>query len=221
LQTIAGGTTPTTPQSPSAIVTSQQVTYTQLGPTGAQGSAGPTGPTGPTGPQGIQGEIGPTGSTGGVGNVGPTGPQGTQGIQGVQGDVGPTGPTGTAGTNGPTGPTGTNGTNGPTGPTGAGASFAITNDTSTSTNIYPALLGATSGTPAGIYTSDPKYLYKPSTGELQASVPVALNGIVVNSQTVATSYTIAAGYSGMSAGPVTVASGQSVTVSSGSRWVIQ
>jgi len=34
------------------------------------------------------------------------------------------------------------------------------------------------------------------------------------------SYTIAAGSSGMSAGPVTVASGQAVTVSSGSRWVV-
>jgi len=38
---------------------------------------------------------------------------------------------------------------------------------------------------------------------------------------VATSYTIAAGFSGMSAGPITVSSGQAVTVSSGSRWVIQ
>jgi hypothetical protein len=97
----------------------------------------------------------------------------------------------------------------------------ISNDTSTSTNVYPLFAGATSGTALTIYTGNAKLLYKPSTGELQASVPVALNGIVVNSQTVATSYTIAAGYSGMSAGPVTVASGQSVTVSSGSRWVVQ
>ncbi len=43
---------------------------------------------------------------------------------------------------------------------------------------------------------------------------------MVNSQTVAVSYTIATGSSGMSAGPITVASGQSVTVSSGSRWVV-
>jgi hypothetical protein len=97
----------------------------------------------------------------------------------------------------------------------------ISNDTSTSTNVYPLFAGATSGTALTIYTGNAKLLYKPSTGEFQASVPVALNGIVVNSQTVATSYTIAAGYSGMSAGPVTVASGQSVTVSSGSRWVVQ
>jgi len=98
---------------------------------------------------------------------------------------------------------------------------ALSNDTSTSTNVYPLFAAATSGTASTLYTGNAKLLYKPSTGEFQASVPVALNGIVVNSQTVATSYTIAAGYSGMSAGPVTVASGQAVTVSSGSRWVIQ
>jgi len=98
---------------------------------------------------------------------------------------------------------------------------AISNDTSTSTNIYPVLAGATSGTALTVYTSNAKLLYKPSTGEFTSSVLTAGNGIVVNSQTVATSYTIAAGYSGMSAGPVTVASGQSVTISSGSRWVVQ
>ena len=101
-----------------------------------------------------------------------------------------------------------------------GGGSSITNDTSTATNVYPLFANATSGTPTTIYTGNAKLLYKPSTGELQASVPVALNGIVVNSQTVAASYTIGAGYSGMSAGPVTVASGQAVTISSGSRWVV-
>lgn len=97
---------------------------------------------------------------------------------------------------------------------------ALSNDTTTSTNIYPLSAAATSGTAATLYTSNAKFLYKPSTGELQASAVVATNGIFVNSQTVATSYTIAAGTSGMSSGPVTVASGQSVTVASGARWVV-
>jgi hypothetical protein len=122
LQTIAAGTTPTTPESPSAIVTSQQVTYTQLGPTGPQGSAGPTGAVGPTGSQGEQGVAGPTGPQGAVGDVGPTGPQGIQGIQGIQGDTGATGPTGPQGIQGevgPTGPQGIQGVVGATGPTGA------------------------------------------------------------------------------------------------------
>jgi len=97
---------------------------------------------------------------------------------------------------------------------------ALSNDTSTATNVFPLFANATSGTASTLFTGNAKLLYKPSTGELQASVPVALNGIVVNSQTVATSYTIAVGYSAMSSGPVSIASGQAVTVSSGSRWVV-
>lgn len=98
---------------------------------------------------------------------------------------------------------------------------ALSNDTSTASNLYPVFAGATTGTAENLYTGNAYLLYKPSTGEFQSRVPVASNGIVVNSLTVATSYTIAAGYSGMSAGPITVASGAVVTVSSGSRWVVQ
>ena len=97
---------------------------------------------------------------------------------------------------------------------------ALSNDTSTSSNIYPLSAAATSGTASTLYTSNAKFLYKPSTGELQASALVASNGIVVNSQTISASYTIASGNNAMSAGPVTVASGQTVTVASGSRWVV-
>lgn len=103
-------------------------------------------------------------------------------------------------------------------PTGSGAT--ITNDTSTSTNVYPTFAAATSGALSTIYTSNAKYLYKPSTGELTSEHFVAGNGIFVNSLTIDVSYTIAAGTSGMSAGPITVASGTTVTVSSGSRWVV-
>ena len=55
---------------------------------------------------------------------------------------------------------------------------------------------------------------------LKAQAVNATNGIVVNKQTVSANYTIASGDSGMSAGPVTVSSGVTVTVSSGSRWVV-
>jgi hypothetical protein len=100
------------------------------------------------------------------------------------------------------------------------AGATISNDTSTSTNVYPLFAAATSGVPTTIYTSNAKYLYKPSTGELQSPILNATNGIVVNSQTVSVSGTIPAGSSAMSSGPITVASGQSVTISSGSRWVV-
>ena len=100
------------------------------------------------------------------------------------------------------------------------AGATISNDTTTASSLFPLFASATSGVPTTIFTSNAKLLYKPSTGEFQASVPVASNGIFVNSQTVAASYTIAVGFSAMSSGPVTIASGQAVTVSSGSRWVV-
>ena len=98
---------------------------------------------------------------------------------------------------------------------------ALSNDTSTATDVFPLFANATTGTASTLFTGNAKLLYKPSTGEFQASVPVALNGIVVNSQTVATSYTIGSGYSAMSAGPITLSGGVVVTVTSGSRWVVQ
>jgi hypothetical protein len=103
-------------------------------------------------------------------------------------------------------------------PTGSGAT--ITNDTTTATNVYPTFADATSGALGDIYTSDAKYLYKPSTGELTSEHVIAGNGIFVNSLTIDTSYTIAAGTSGMSAGPVTISGGTTITVASGSRWVV-
>ena len=102
----------------------------------------------------------------------------------------------------------------------SGSGATITNDTTTSTNVYPTFAAATSGALSTIYTSNAKYLYKPSTGELTSEHFIAGNGIYVNSLTIDVSYTIASGTSGMSAGPVTVASGTTVTVASGSRWVV-
>ena len=103
-------------------------------------------------------------------------------------------------------------------PTGSGAT--ITNDTTTATNVYPTFAAATSGSLSTIYTSNAKLLYKPSTGELTSTAVAASNGIFVNSLTIGTSYTIPAGYSGVSAGTVTVSGGVTVTVPSGSRWVV-
>jgi hypothetical protein len=127
VQTIAAGTTPTSPRVPGIVFTATQVMYTQLGPTGA------IGPTGPTGSQGIQGPTGPTGSTGAVG---PTGPTGSTGL------TGPTGPTGSTGNTGPTGPTGSVGSGGPTGPTGStgpttypGAGVALSTGTGWDTSL--------------------------------------------------------------------------------------
>lgn len=97
---------------------------------------------------------------------------------------------------------------------------AITNDTTTATNLYPAFLGATTGTATAIYTGNANYLYKPSTGELSVRAPIASNGLLLNSSTVSSSYTIATGFNATSCGPITVSGGVVVTISAGQRWVV-
>ena len=97
---------------------------------------------------------------------------------------------------------------------------AITNDTSTASDLYPIYVDATTGTAANVYTSDPQYLFKPSTGELKVKAPVAANGIVVNADTMTSNYTIDSGTNGLSVGPFTIDSGVTLTIASGQRHLI-
>jgi hypothetical protein len=108
------------------------------------------------------------------------------------------------------------------------------NTTGTASNVTGTVAVANGGTgltsltanrvPYGNGTSalgnEADFTYDPSLNTLTAPQVSASNGIVVNSNTVSASYSIPSGSSGMSAGPITVASGQTVTVPSGSRWVI-
>jgi trimeric autotransporter adhesin len=55
---------------------------------------------------------------------------------------------------------------------------------------------------------------------LTAPVQRASNGIVTNNKTIGTSFTIPSTDNAMSSGPVTLSAGVTVTVSSGSRWVV-
>jgi hypothetical protein len=164
-QTLAAGTTPTTPQSPCAIVTATMVMF-----------QGPTGPTGATG------------ATGAASTV--------------------------------TGPTGATGATGATGPTGAGASITISNDTTTATAEYPVFSATTSGTPTNFYTSNANLLYTPSLGQLTALNVASSEGIFINSTTISVNYSIPSNYNGGTFGPVTVNSGVTVTIPSGSTWVV-
>ena len=59
-----------------------------------------------------------------------------------------------------------------------------------------------------------------ASGSVQNLVFEATNGLVVNNMTVGTSYSIPSGYSASSVGPVVVSSGVTITVPSGSRWVV-
>jgi hypothetical protein len=62
--------------------------------------------------------------------------------------------------------------------------------------------------------------YNPVTDELSVGTQISNNGIMQNASTVNTSYTIAAGNNGLSSGPISVATGVSVTVSTGATWTI-
>lgn len=97
---------------------------------------------------------------------------------------------------------------------------ALSNDTTTATNLYPIFANATTGAPTTVYTSNAKYLYKPSTGELKASEMVATNGIFVNATTINSDYLVETGFNAHAIGPMTVATGKTVTVSSGQRFLI-
>ena len=101
-----------------------------------------------------------------------------------------------------------------------GGNVTITNDTATAAFEYPVFANATSGTVSSIYTSDTRLKFKPSTGEFQAQELTANNGLVLNATTINTSFTIASGYNAMSVGPITTASGVTVTVTPGQRWVV-
>ena len=59
-----------------------------------------------------------------------------------------------------------------------------------------------------------------TTAGVQSPQLNATNGIVVNSRTIATSFSIPAGSSAHSVGPITLSSGVSVTVPTGGRWVV-
>jgi len=71
---------------------------------------------------------------------------------------------------------------------------------------------------SGAFGASSSFTYATST--LTAPIVSASNGLVVNSATVSASYSLPSGSNAMSVGPITVASGQSVTVSSGQRWVV-
>lgn len=97
---------------------------------------------------------------------------------------------------------------------------SITDDTTTNSSLYPLFTTATSGSVTTQYVSSTKYTYNPLLGTLSAPQVNSSNGLLVNSKTVSANYSIPSGSSAMSAGPVSVANGISVTVPNGSRWVV-
>jgi hypothetical protein len=74
--------------------------------------------------------------------------------------------------------------------------------------------------PSGTNNISARYIGLPGTVAGTGAVVNATNGIIINSQTIAASYTIPVGSNAMSTGPVTAASGVTVTVSAGSRYIV-
>ena len=102
------------------------------------------------------------------------------------------------------------------GVTASGSTNTINIGTAGATGSTTAIaIGSTAGTSTTTLNGNVSF-----ANTVTAPTLVASNGIHVNSQTVAASYSIPGGSSAMSAGPITVASGQTVTVPTGSRWVI-
>jgi hypothetical protein len=66
----------------------------------------------------------------------------------------------------------------------------------------------------------PKAVYGDATNTAFAAQIAASNGLVMNNMTVGTTFTIPTGYSASAVGPVTISSGVTITVPSGSRWVV-
>jgi hypothetical protein len=108
--------------------------------------------------------------------------------------------------------------------TGSVNGYLTSTDWTTFNGKAPAVTYTTNYVPFGQGTTTPNlsssFTYVTGTGTLTAPAVSASNGLVINSNTVSASYSIPSGSSASSVGPMTVASGQSVTVASGSRWVV-
>jgi hypothetical protein len=82
------------------------------------------------------------------------------------------------------------------------------------TNYVPFGQGTTTPNQSASFT------YTTGTGALRSPAVEASNGLVVNNLTIAASYSIPSGYAASSVGPVVLSSGVTITVPSGSRWVV-
>lgn len=106
-----------------------------------------------------------------------------------------------------------------------GTTIEIVKVTARSGDIF-TIVRAQEGTTASAFSSGDKVDQRLTAGELnQLFSGVAQGGgtdqvFIENQQTVSTDYIITSGRNAMSTGPITVASGITVTVPSGSNWVV-
>ena len=103
----------------------------------------------------------------------------------------------------------------------SGTPTEIVKVTARSTDTFTIVRGQEGTTPSAFTGGDKVELrITAATMNSAAQAGLASGAITENTQTVTTSYTISTNKNAMSVGPVTVASGSSVTVPGGSRWLI-
>ena len=95
----------------------------------------------------------------------------------------------------------------------------ITNIT-TNGNYYPTFTTTTSGAMTDASVTSTKLSFNPSTGNLKSTSFEASSGFILNSNTILANFTVSAGLNAMSAGPINVADGVTVTISDGSAWTV-
>jgi hypothetical protein len=108
--------------------------------------------------------------------------------------------------------------------TGSVNGYLTSTDWTTFNSKAPAVTYTTNYVPFGQGTTTPNlsasFTYTTGTGALRSPAVEASNGLVVNNMTIAANYSIPSGYAASSVGPVVVSSGVTITVPSGSRWVV-
>jgi hypothetical protein len=102
----------------------------------------------------------------------------------------------------------------------AGATTEIVKVTARSSDTF-TIVRAQEGTTASAFTGGDRVQLRITAAVMNKSVNIpAVDSIFENNITINTSYTITTGKNGLSAGPITLGSGVTVTVPSGSRWVV-
>jgi len=103
----------------------------------------------------------------------------------------------------------------------SGSPIEIVKCTARSTDTF-TVVRAQEGTTASAFNGGDQVQLRITAGVMNSAAQAGLasGGLTENTQNISTSYTISTNRNALSVGPITVASGQAVTVPSGSRWVI-
>jgi hypothetical protein len=104
-------------------------------------------------------------------------------------------------------------------------SNTIANVANASMVMYPMFAANAATDASGLrqsnaFTSSANLTFVPNTGELKAQQVVSTNGMIVHGTTVAANYTVATNTNALSVGPITVATGITVTIAAGQKWTV-